>query len=162
MRFEVIIPSHQRQRIQTCSGDRFKDEYQAVFKDDGSMVLEVVDKTDLYAYIQSHKDSVDINKLLERFAETGDMSVFNQRQQQPMYADFMDMPKSVAEMYQRVNDVNDAFMQLDPKVRQQFNNSASEWLAAFGSDEWSKKMGVEAQKPAPEATEVKEVNTDAE
>lgn len=141
--FKVIAPHNLRVSVTVNSGSRYKDVYKAVFDKDGSMRLEVVDKTDLYSYIQSFKDSCDLNLLLERFAETGDMSIFNQRKEEPMFGDFAEMPKTVAEMYQRVQDVNDAFLKLDPATREKFNNSASEWLASYGSDDWLSKMGLE-------------------
>lgn len=46
------------------------------------------------------------------------MTIFMQRRTEPIYADFLDMPKTVAEMYQRVNDVNEAFLRLDPMIRE--------------------------------------------
>lgn len=162
MIYEIILPHQNRIRTYTEPGTRYKDIYKPIFKDDGSIVLEVVDKEDTYAYIQSHKDSVDLNKLLERFQETGDMSIFNQRQQQPFYGDFLDMPKTVAEMYQRVSDVSDAFMHLKPEIRDQFNHSPSEWLASYGTPEWYSKMGLEGPKQAAEATKEKEVVQNAE
>lgn len=162
MLFDIIRPEDHRQRVFTCSGNRYKDVYKPVFRDDGSFDLEVVDKEDLYMYIQSHADSCDLNVLLERFKETGDITIFNQRQQQPFYGDFLDMPKTVAEMYQRVNDINAAFMQLDPKVREKFNNSPSEWLASYGTQHWFDGMGLEGPKSPEEASKVDEVNKDAE
>lgn len=152
-----------RVRVKTCPGARFKDEYKAVFAKDGTMHLEATDRTDLYSYIQSFKDSTSIEKLLERFKETGDMSIFNQRRQEPMYGDFLEMPKTIAEMYQRVNDAQAAFMALRPEIREKFNNNPSEWLASLGSPEWAAKMAVEApDKPVDEQKTESEVKPNAE
>lgn len=162
MLFDVIIPSDHRERRYTNPGYRYKDEYKLIYDEDGRAKLEVVDQTDLYAYIQSFKDSVDINKLLERFQETGDMSIFMQRRTEPIYADFLDMPKTVAEMYQRVNDVNEAFLRLDPAIREKFGNSPSQWLASYGTPDWTKNMGLEGSNLPSEPVKIDEVNKDAE
>lgn len=161
--FKVLTPLDFRVPVHTEPGSRYKDEYKAFFNEDGSLVFKVVDKTDLYMYIQSFKDSCDLNKLLERFAETGDMSVFNQRRQEPMYGDFVEMPKTVAEMYQRVQDAQDLFLSLDPSIREKFNNSASEWLASMNEPDWLEKMGQKApNSPVDEGENESEETTHAE
>lgn len=158
--YNFITPCDFRKRVFTESGLRYKDVYKPVFKDDGSMVLEVVDQMDQYEYIQVHKDSCDINKLLERFAETGDMSIFYQRHQEPAYADLVEMPKTFAELFQKVNDVTAAFLQLDPQIREKFNNSPAEWISSYGSSEFALKMGLDGPQEPVELTKVDEVNKD--
>ena len=53
--------------IETEPGSPEKIEYQLRVVD-GEEKLVVTGKSDWYAYIQSHKDSVDIHKILERCA----------------------------------------------------------------------------------------------
>lgn len=97
----------------------------------------------LYSEIQSHKESVDINCILERF-ERGDMNVLNRRS--GIYLDVTDMPKSYAEMYQRIMDAEAQFKALPLNIREQFNHSPQEFFAAIGTDKWYDVFGHDALK----------------
>lgn len=97
----------------------------------------------LYSEIQSHKESVDINCILERF-ERGDMNVLNRRT--GIYLDVTDMPKSYAEMYQRIMDAEAHFKALPLDVREKFHHSPQEFFAAIGTDKWTDVFGQPAQK----------------
>lgn len=99
--------------------------------------LVPVGKTSIKDFIQSHKDSVDLNKLMERF-QNGEVDVFERRE--GFYADVSDMPTTFPEMFARVQEAENMFMLLDPDVRAQFNNSPSEFWAQYGTDEFSKIM----------------------
>lgn len=158
MNLDVLRPSDFRERQFSCPGERFKDVYQLVYQQDGTISLEVVDKVDLYAQIQSFKDSTDINKLLERFSETGDMSIFFQHQTDPLYGDFVNVPHTIAEAFQLVSDAENAFMQLPPDERSKYTGPA-EWLTAMV--EAAPEMPVEGPKSADSVTKVDEVNKDA-
>lgn len=96
----------------------------------------------LYSEIQSHKESVDINCILERF-ERGDMNVLNRRT--GIYLDVTDMPKSYAEMYQRIMDAEAHFKSLPLDIREKFNHSPQEFFAAIGTQKWIDVFGQNAQ-----------------
>ena len=65
-----------RKRITSIPGDRFADTYSLKVQDSGEKTLEKTGKVDVYAKIQSYKDSCDINVILERFVN-GDESALS-------------------------------------------------------------------------------------
>ena len=118
-------------------GERFVKTYQPNIGGDGVLDLIEAEPFDLYESIQSHADSVDINLIISRFVN-GDVSVLNRRE--PMYFDATEMPKTYAEMYQKVIDAHNYFEQLPLEVRDKFGHSPETFFALIGTDEWSEKM----------------------
>lgn len=146
-----------RVRTRSRHGDRIVPTYKPHFENDGSMNLKKSGQVDIYEEIQSHKASCDINMIIKRFTDTGDTSLFQVRQ--AYYGDFTEMPKTIAEMYQRLSDAEGIFNGLKSEIKEQFNNSVSEFLAAFGSDKFMKVFAVDSEKPVDEK---KEANENAE
>lgn len=118
-------------------GERFVKTYQPNVGPDGVLDLIEAEPFDLYESIQSHADSVDINLIISRFIN-GDVSVLNRRE--PMYFDATEMPRTYAEMYQKVIDAHNYFEQLPLDVREKFGHSPETFFALIGTDEWSEKM----------------------
>ena len=56
--------------VHAAVGSPTKTEFQLRIKDNNEY-LEPIGKTSLYDYIQSHADSVDIHKILERVLQQG-------------------------------------------------------------------------------------------
>lgn len=110
----------------------------------GVKSLVPVGKTSIKDYIQSHKDSVDLNKLMERF-RNGETDVFNRNA--GFYADVTEMPTTYPEMFARVQAAENVFFQLDPEVRAKFNNSPSEFFAQYGSDQFNEIMASHFVEP---------------
>lgn len=121
-----------RVRIYCSSGSRFAPVYKPIVKPDGTLELKKSGEKDLYSEIQSHKASTDINEIIRRFTETGDISVFQVRE--GTYGDFTEMPKTYAEMFQRMIDAEIAFNSLPTDVKEKFNNNVTEFLAAMGTE----------------------------
>lgn len=113
----------------------------------GVKSLVPVGKTSIKDFIQSHKDSVDLNKLMERF-KNGEIDVFNRVE--GFYADITEMPTTYPEMFARVQAAENAFYQLDPDVRAEFNNSPSEFFAQYGSDTFNDIMFSKFAEPENE------------
>lgn len=118
-------------------GERFVKTYQPNMGADGVLDLIEAEPFDLYESIQSHADSVDINLIISRFIN-GDVSVLNRRE--PMYFDATEMPKTYAEMYQKVIDAHNYFEQLPLEVREKFGHSPETFFALIGTDEWNDNM----------------------
>ena len=85
--------------VYTDPGSPIKIEYQLRIVDNSEEIVET-GKSDLYEYIQSHADSVDITKILERCAMIQDYSMLNRMPAQ--FMDVSDMPKTLAEAYANV------------------------------------------------------------
>lgn len=111
-------------------GKRFKDEFQLRIVD-GIEELVKVGETDFYEYIQSHKDSVDIHKILERCALIDDYSMLNK-----MPTTFMDttgMPSNLMEAYQQIQDAKNFFDQMPVSIKEKYDNNANAFIMDIGS-----------------------------
>lgn len=133
-----------RARIITESGKPEKDEFIGRFDKNGRVELVPNGKTNVYEFIQSFADSVDINVLLAKY-KNGDTEALSRVQ--GMYADISDLPKTFADMLNKVKAGEDAFASLPAETRALFNNSVSEWFASVGNAEWFEKMGMDVPEP---------------
>ncbi|QCS36164.1 minor capsid protein [Capybara microvirus Cap1_SP_143] len=122
-------------RIFSDSGSRFVDTYRPVINADGHMDLIQSGKKDVYADIQSHAEECDINLLIEKYQMTGDPAVINKRE--GLYLDVTDMPKTYAEIYERVAQAQDVFSKLPLSVKEKFDFDPAKFFASLGSKETS-------------------------
>ncbi len=97
---------------------------------DGRYDLVEVGKSNLYNEIQSHKDSCDIYKLLERY-QNGDVSALSHVVGQ--YMDITDAPKTLAEAYTFVRNAEKFFSKLPLKVRDEYDHDPVKFLSDLGS-----------------------------
>lgn len=125
------------ERFLSSSGSSVVPEYQLSIDDKGVRSLKVVGQKDLYAEIQSHKESCDVHSILKRFAN-GDASVLNQKL--GYFADATTFPKSYAEMYQRVVDGESFFNGLPIEIRKEFNFNPVEFFSQMGTDSFNAIM----------------------
>ena len=116
--------------IRSNSGSPFKVDklLQLV---DGRYELVEVGKSNLYEEIQSHKDSCDIYKLLERY-QNGDVSALSKVAGQ--YLDITDAPKTLAEAYTFVSNAERFFSKLPLKLREVYDFDASKFVGDLGTD----------------------------
>lgn len=136
---EFRTPFVDHDRIVSPSGDAIKEEFVGRYDKLGRIELISNGETDMYSFIQSHADSVDINVLMERY-KNGDTAAL--QRVQGIYTDVTNMPRTMADLLNLVKDGEDTFKSLDVDVRAAFNHSLSEWLATAGSPEWFEKMGL--------------------
>ena len=127
-----------KERVHCCSGDPIKLLYGLEVDDKGVTDLVVKGKFDLYEFIQSHADSVDIMKILERF-ENGDVDALNKYQ--GYYADITDAPKSFAEALNTVIKAKDLFYSLPLEVRAKFDYSPEQFVASLGTQKFVDAVG---------------------
>ncbi len=139
MEFRTQFMSHER--VVARPGSRVKPVYSPVYDANGVLDLEQTGQENLYDYIQSHKDSVDIHKILQRF-ENGDVAAL--AKVQGMYGDFTDVPRTYAEALNAVISAETTFNGLPVEVRAKFNHSFSQFLAQAGSPQWLAAMGITA------------------
>lgn len=132
----IVFPTKYTERKRTRSkvGSRLQPTYKMHVDDFGKRELKEVGKVDIYSQIQSYKDSCDINLLLQRFAR-GDESALSKIQ--GVYGDFTQMPKTYAELAQRVIDAENIFNQLPIETRREFNFSPSEFFSSIGTEKWN-------------------------
>ena len=133
-----------RTRFISNGGQRERILYQAKFDENGVMDLVESGKEDLYDFIQSHAESVDIHVILARF-QNGDIDALSRVQ--GAYGDFTNMPTSYAELLNRVNEGQSFFNSLPVDIRAKFNHNFAEFMAAMDKPDFLEKLGI---KPEPE------------
>lgn len=118
----------------TCHGRTEKPIYTA--NEDG---LPVESGTvNIYDEIQSHRDSVELSTLLQRYAQ-GDATALNKIE--GVYADVVDMPSTYSELFERVRDAENSFNALPEDVRALFDNSPVSFWQSIGTPEFASKIG---------------------
>lgn len=132
-------------RVHSDPGSPVKPVFNPHYNAFGELIIEQSGEEDLYGYIQSHKDSCDIHKMLERFA-AGDESALSQAQ--GFYADVSGMPQTYAEVLNAVLAGEAVFNQLPAETKQQFDNSFAVWLSAMDQPDFAKRMGF-SESPVP-------------
>lgn len=130
---------HRRKFVPTEPGDPIKVTYAGRYDDCGRVVLMETGKINLQDEIQSHADSVDIHTLLKRFTN-GDASALSSRQ--AIFADVTEMPKTYAEMLNKMIDMEQAFNHLDPEIKEKFGNSFQRFLAESNTESFAEKLGL--------------------
>lgn len=136
-------------RVFQHPGSRVKDVYTAAYDDLGHLDLVKTGQEDLYGYIQSHADSVDIHLLIERFVR-GDTDALARAQ--GFFVDASDMPKTYAEVLNSVIAGEQTFDKLPAEVKQRFSNSFAVWMSSFEQPDFSERMGWSNPTPAPAST----------
>lgn len=117
----------------TCHGRTEKPTYTA--NEDG---LPVESGTvNIYDEIQSHRESVELSTLLQRYAQ-GDVTALNKIE--GVYADVVDMPSTYSELFERVRDAENSFNALPEDVRVLFDNSPVSFWQSIGTPEFASKI----------------------
>lgn len=101
------------------TGKPVKVTYSSKFDEKGNIVLEPVGEENVYDYIQSFAESVDINNILARY-QSGDTSALNQAQ--GAFGDFSDVPDNWADVLNVVNAGKVNFDKMPPEFKEKFGN----------------------------------------
>lgn len=148
--------SDTREKHFTEAGSPIKDEF-AIRIIDGEEKLVKVGESSLYDYIQSHADSVDIHKILERCRLLDDYSSLYR-----MPAEFMDvtmMPKNLAEAFAMTKDAENYFDMLPIDIKKAYDNNFLKFIQDIGSDNFNKNVS-EFLDSIKEKAVVKEENNE--
>lgn len=130
MMFDSQFRVHKR--FPAAAGDREKIVYGAKYNDRGQLEIEEKGREDWYGFIQSHKDSVDIHVMLQRFT-AGDVNALSKVQ--GFYADVTGAPSTFAEALNIVRSSEEFFNGLPVEERAKYNHNFAEFLAAFDKPE---------------------------
>lgn len=152
---------YDRQRVNSECGSPIKVHYEGRIDKNGNIIVEEKGKENLYAYINSFADSVDINVLLARFAN-GDKNALLQRA-----ADFIDIsgiPTNIADLLNLVNDGKRFFDSLPVDVKKAFDNNFNKFITTTDTQEWYDIMAqsphdIEKEKVI-KSKEVSQINAD--
>lgn len=108
---------------------------------------------------QSQKDECDINRILQRYRETGYLTdPLHPGTRKPIFGDFTDIPDYQAAL-DLIAKADDAFMQLPAKIRDRFSNNPQE-IFDFLNDEKNRDEAVKLGliEPKPEVSPTDPVN----
>lgn len=141
------------QPIYTNPGEQFHQTLRARFDDKGNYELVKDEVIDVQAQIDSWKDSVDLNLILQRYSN-GDTSALEKYQ--ASYGDFTGLPKNMIDAMNFFNDGKDVFDHLPLDVREKFGFNFGQYLAQFGTDEWLEKMDMKEKIATPVVEDKKE------
>ena len=130
--------------IRSNPGNSVVDKFVLSTNDQGQKYLKKVGTTDLYADIQSHRDSCDLNIILNNL----DVNQVNGLVSSYSFSDFMDsdifdmtsLPKTIGGMHNLVVEGEDYFSGLPLPVREAFNFSPSLFISKFGTQEFKDKI----------------------
>lgn len=101
------------------------------YRDDGSISVRTINDSPSLT-IQSEKDSCDIKSIIERFTRTGVLTNF--RTSPAEYGDFTNVC-DYATARQRLQEADEAFLSLEPHIRERFNNDPDELLTFLGDED---------------------------
>lgn len=133
-------------RVNINPGNPDKVLYSPTFDSAGHMELKEVGKESLYDFIQSHKESCDINVILARFS-AGDTTALAKRQM--FYADLTDFPTTYADVVNTMHGAEDYFTGLPVEVRAKFGHDFNKFLASLDNPQTLVDLGiVSSQSPA--------------
>lgn len=129
-----------RPRVPKVPGSGVHTLYSSRIAEDGTVELIPSGTEDIYASIQSHKDSVDIHMILARY-NNGDETAF--ARVQGVYGDFTAMPTTFAQLLNTVIQGQDYFNSLPVEVRAKFDHSFEKFMASMDNmPEFMRKVGV--------------------
>ena len=147
-------------RFLSNPGSPVKILYGPEFDEKGRMTLVEKGRENLYDFIQSFKESVDIHVLLKRFSN-GETDVLSKIQ--GFYGDFTEFPRTYADLLNTVNEGEAFFNGLPVEVRSKFGHSFPVFMSALSdgslSDILSEYFGSDDQlkdKEPPAEPEVSE------
>lgn len=114
----------------------FRAEY------DKTGVLQLVPdgEHDLYAEIQSHAASTDMQLILSRYF-SGDPSVLSRVQ--GAYMDITGMPDNIHDALALMDNAKSDFDRLPPAIRDKFGNDVNQFLSLLGTEQWFEAMQID-------------------
>lgn len=141
----AALYSGERPHVFSCSGSREVPQYTGVYKADGRLHVEEVGRRNLYAEIQSHKQSTDLSFIITRYMN-GDPAALSRAQ--GMFVDITQMPSNMHDIVNNMRAAEVAFLRLPPDIKEKFGNDFHRFLMTLGTDDWNAAMQM------PKAEEV--------
>lgn len=131
----------ERGRVIENPGSPVRVLYTSQVADDGNVDLIPSGTENLYDFIQSHRDSVDIHVILKRFAN-GDVDALSRVQGH--YGDFTTLPKTYAELLNTMIAGESYFNSLPLETRAKFDHSFEKFMVSMDNmPDFISKLGYE-------------------
>lgn len=126
------------ERSYAPTGDGTEPKMEMKIDEFGHKELVQVGTTNLYDKIQLSADDCNIENILAR-AGQGDLTAFTGSK---IYADVTDAPKNLADAQRKIQAIQNEFNSLPIEVRAKYNHSVSEYVAAYGTEDWALNLGL--------------------
>lgn len=110
------------------AGEIMRTLYSSRFDKNGNVEIYEIGKQNVYEYIQSHAESVDINVILAKFA-AGDTKVLQKVESR--YIDTIGLPTTYAEMLNVVIGAEQHFDSLSADEKSKYGNSFERYLSSL-------------------------------
>lgn len=123
-------------------GKRERIEHALRYDEFGNKYLAEVGSFDQYAFIQSFASSCDINEIVRR-ATPEQMAMFKEGS----YGDVSNLPKTLADSYKLLSDVESIYNQLPDDVKTQYADYSA-FLNSFGTMQGAYDFVKNFEKPA--------------
>lgn len=143
-------PYGERERYTLPTGNGMEDIWEYQVNNFGRKVLVKTGEHNLYEEIQASLEETKIENVLAR-AAAGE-NVFRP---EGIYADVTQMPSNLIEARQAIQNLENTWNSVPNEIKRKYNNSLEDFIAASGTEEWSRDMGL-----LP--TETKELNYGAD
>lgn len=153
---------YDRKEVKSEHGSPIKNVYSAKYDKEHNIVIEKKATENLYSYINSFADSVDINILLSRFV-AGDKEALLRRA--GSYIDLSNIPTNLNEFIEFQRSTENLFKTLPVEIKEKFNNNVMEFLSKVGEKDWLEIMDTSQYDIKKELSnmskEVAEINKNA-
>lgn len=133
MNFPTMYDRGKAGRTFSAVGSPDKIVYSARYRDDGTIEIKEKGKESLYDYIQSNRDTCDLNLLVARF-NNGELDALSKVQ--GAYGDFTQFPKTYAELLNCVNGGRAMFDDLPLALREKYNHDFGQFMAAMDKQDF--------------------------
>lgn len=137
------VYSH-RARLHSASGSRYKKEFVLGIDENGCKCLKETGLTDMYAKIQSHRASCDLQMILSTLDPAqvnGAMSTYSFGDLlNSEIVDITKMPRNAGEYLNLMKQGQEMFAGLPLEVREEFNFSAEKFVSSFGTKDFKERI----------------------
>lgn len=116
------------------------------YDDDGKLVVVPVGKINLYDEIQTYRDSVDINTILNRFAAGDDSSL---QKVSGFFADVSELPNSYVGFFNLIEECRDFFMNLPSATKEKYGNNFETFMASAEASDFLPKINQQPSVQQP-------------
>lgn len=142
---------HRPKAKEAPAGSKFEETYEMDIDENGHKTLTKSERLEnVYEKIQESLEESKIENIIRR-AIGGDPTALAVTEGE--YFDATDAPTSLAEAQKMIIQATEQFYKLPLSVREKFNHSPEQYIHEFGSEEWTKKIGIKSQETPEEATE---------
>lgn len=136
-----VIPSE--------AGSPIRDEFIETVDENGVRVVTKSGESNFQDYIDASLPECLIYNILNRVSN-GEVDLLDRCP--GAFVDLSGLPTNIHDAYKQVIKAHEFFQGLDPKIKQEFNNSSDEFLSSIGTDRFNSVFMPKQPEPVPDPT----------